>query len=145
MSMPEFREDGWLPEGHHPATWDEIESVFGGETGSRRALLTKQLLTLRDGLRICKIFGTILLDGSYISAKKEPGDFDVLLIGPADIQVRKENLPELSQWLDAEIAEKEKGYSLFYIPNDSPVIDMLKGFWDLSKEGVPKGIVEVVL
>ena len=36
MPVPEFRPDGWLPEGHHPATWDEITVRFGGVSGCRR-------------------------------------------------------------------------------------------------------------
>jgi hypothetical protein len=25
VALPEFREDGWLPEGHHAVTWEEVE------------------------------------------------------------------------------------------------------------------------
>ena len=36
MALPAFREDGWLPEGHHAATWQEVALRFGGEPSSRR-------------------------------------------------------------------------------------------------------------
>ena len=39
MPLPDFRSDGWLPEGHHAATREEIIAVFGGEPGSHRAVL----------------------------------------------------------------------------------------------------------
>ncbi len=87
----------------------------------------------------------MILDGSYISAKSEPGDFDVLLIGPSDIQLRKDIDPDLSLWLDAEIAETERGYSLYYTPVNSPMIAFLYTMFDFSKENIPKGIVEVSL
>lgn len=145
MPLPEFREDGWLPPGHYVATWEEITATFGGETGSRRAALTTALLELRDTLVANAIAGLLLLDGSYISAKAAPGDFDVLLIGPADIQVRKDTEPNLARLLDAETAERERGYSLFFIPQNSPAFGLLQTFWDFSKEGVPKGVVEVQL
>lgn len=144
MPIPEFREDGWLPVGHHAAGWEEIAIRFGGRPGSRREYLTGKLLQLRDTLRAAGIPGTILLDGSYISEKPEPGDFDILLIGPADIQVRKDTEPNLAALLDANAAE-ERGYSVFFIPEDSPVRGLLTTLWDFSKEGVAKGIVEVVL
>jgi hypothetical protein len=144
MALPDFRDDGWMPTGHHTATWDEVVDRFGGATGSRRALLTERLRKLRDDLRACNVTGIIVLDGSYISAKSEPGDFDVLLIAPADIQVRKDANPSLAVILDAEIAERN-GYPLFFIPEDSPVREMLRGLWDISKTGVPKGVVEVEL
>ena len=67
----------------------------------------------------------------------------MLLIGPADIQVRKDTEPDLARLLDAEMAEKERGYSLFFIPQDSPALGLLRTFWDVSKEGIPKGVLEV--
>jgi hypothetical protein len=53
--------------------------------------------------------------------------------------------PRLARLLDAEMAEKVGGYSLFYIPIDSPALDLLSTFWDLSKEGMAKGIIKVEL
>jgi hypothetical protein len=106
--------------------------------------LTSKLLELRDALRSFGIVGYLLLNGSFISAKATPHDFDVLLVGPADIQVRKDVEPNLAEWLDAECAER-RGYSLFYIPRDSPALALLSTFWDLSKEGVAKGFVEISL
>jgi hypothetical protein len=134
-----------LPAGHHVATWDEVVAAFGGSPGSRRAALTTALLQLRDALIAHRIPASFLLDGSYVSSKSEPGDFDVLLIGPADIQVRKDSEPDLARLLDAEAAEKERGYSLFFIPQDSPALEMLQTLWDMSKDGVIKGVVEVQL
>jgi hypothetical protein len=143
LPLPAFREDGWLPPGHHAATWDEITVIFGGTPGSRRSALTANLIELRDALIANQVSGSLLLDGSYISTKADPGDFDVLLIGSADIQVRKDREPNLADLLDAETAEKERGYSLFFLPHDSPVLGLLRTLWDVSKEGVLKGVVEV--
>lgn len=79
------------------------------------------------------------MDGSYVSTKAAPGDFDVLLIGPSDIQMRKDTEPNLAYLLDAETAEKERGYSLFFFPQDSPFLDSLRTLWDVSKEEVQRG------
>ena len=144
MPLPPFRQDGWLTAGHHSSTWEEVFERFGAEAGSRRARLSDQLRRLRDDLRACGVTGVLLLDGSYISARPEPGDFDLLLIAPADIQARKDAKPSLADLLDAEASER-RGYSLFYIPEDSPACELLSGLWDISKEGVEKGVVEVSL
>ncbi len=145
MPIPAFREDGWLPAGHHQASWDEVISRFGGDRDSRRSTLTAQLIELRDGFRRLGVVGCLLLDGSYVSAKPIPGDFDVLLVGPCNIQAMKEMSPELSQLLDAERAEKELGYSLFYIPSNSPALELLSTLWNLTKDGIEKGVIEVQL
>src|SRR5262249_47568405 len=116
----------------------------GGAPDSHRAHVTAKLLELRDALRVLGITGILLLNGSYISAKTDPKDFDVLLVGPPDIQERKDAHPELAEWLSAERAEKA-GYSLFYISEDSSYRSTLMTFWDLSKTGIPKGSVQVQL
>jgi hypothetical protein len=145
LPIPPFRADGWLPVGHHPATWEEVVARFGGGSGSRRALLTAKLLELRDALRACGVVGVLLLNGSYVSAKEEPGDFDLLLIGPADIQERKDASPELSVLLDSQEVERRYGCSLFYISSESSALGDIITLWDVTKEKVAKGSVEVRL
>ncbi|MBC7807051.1 MAG: hypothetical protein H7145_12980 [Akkermansiaceae bacterium] len=126
MPIPAFRDDGWLPVGHHAATWEEITDRFGGELGSQRSILTASLIQFRDALRGFGVSGTLVIDGSYISSKPDPKDFDVLLIGDSNLQERKDRKPLLGDLLDAEKAEKEHGYSLFYTTLDSPVLPVLR-------------------
>ena len=68
MPLPEFRPDGWLPERHHPTTWDEITRRFGGVPGSRAAVLSG-LLRWRDAACARGLAGLIILAGSFISQK----------------------------------------------------------------------------
>ena len=143
-SIPPFRDDGWLPIGHHPTTWEEIVARFKGEMASSRFESTKRLIELRDTLRRLGVSGYLLLDGSYISAKDEPKDFDLLLVASPEIQAMKDASPELARWLDSERAEKESGYSIFYCPSDSTALELLSSLWDQDKAGVPKGIVKVL-
>ena len=144
MPIPPFRQDGWLPVGHHASSWGEVLSYFGGQPNSRRARLTAELIGLRDALLAVGITGTILLDGSYISEKQEPADFDILLIGPDDIQIRKDLEPNLGDLLDVGIAEA-RGYSLLYTAENSPARDLLSTLWDFTRGGTAKGIVKLTL
>ena len=108
MPIPPFRPDGWLPSGHHLATWEEVVAVFGGRAGSRRRIVTERLLWLRDGLRRYGVRGSLLLDGSYVSAKEEPGDFDVMLIAEPGIDAMKAGKPSLAEMLDPIAAERKR-------------------------------------
>ena len=144
MPIPPFRKDGWLPVGHHKAEWPEISARFGGRTKGRRASLTAKLLELHQALQAEHVSGTILLDGSYISGKTEPEDFDVLIVGPNDLQTRKDTEPNLASLLDATKAEAQ-GYSLFFVTEASPMRKVISGIWDFSKEGIAKGVVEITL
>lgn len=68
-----FDLDGTLPSGIHWATWSEIEARFGTSPHRRRLLggLLRAASALKDaGCR------AIYLDGSFVTDKEIPNDFD---------------------------------------------------------------------
>ena len=71
--VPAFRRDGVLPPGVHSAEWPEFEQRFG-QTPHRERLLAGLL----RAARLLKLAGchTLYVDGSFITTKGEPGDFD---------------------------------------------------------------------
>ena len=71
--IPEFGADGNLPPGIYKADWAEITSRFG-ETKVRKRLLAGLLLALQQ----LKLAGCrrVLLDGSFVTSKANPGDYD---------------------------------------------------------------------
>lgn len=73
VMIPPFDERGNLPPGIHKATWNEVEIRFG-QSPKRRFLLTG----LREALTSLQRAGchTAYLNGSFTTAKEEPGDFD---------------------------------------------------------------------
>ena len=149
MPLPGFRDDGWLPEGHHPATWEEVITVFDGPSGSQRARTLANLLNWRDRLRERGITGRLILDGSFISAKPDPGDFDAILVadeGAEAILARYEKARKLVSYVYC----KEQGWGdVFFFSvaaiRKFPHMCRLDGF-DFDKiDRRPKGVVEVIL
>ena len=71
--IPDFDESGNLPPGIHDATWDEVVERYGGNR--RRERLLQGLKRALDDLRAagCQ---TVYLDGSFVTQKELPGDFD---------------------------------------------------------------------
>ena len=71
--IPGFDPSGKLPAGIHAATWTQIASRFGF-TPRRKRLLRG----LKDALQLLRAAGCqlIYLDGSFVTAKPEPADFD---------------------------------------------------------------------
>ena len=71
--IPVFDANGNLPPGIHVVTWNELVARFG-TTPHRQMLLDglrAALLSLKDsGCR------RVYIDGSFVTAKEEPGDFD---------------------------------------------------------------------
>lgn len=73
MTIPPFSDSGNLPEGIHDARWDEIVERFG--TNERRRELLDGFRRAVESLRSagCR---RAYLDGSFVTEKEEPGDFD---------------------------------------------------------------------
>lgn len=71
--LPALNSDGLLPPGIHLAEWDEVWTGFG-TTPHRRRLLSG----FRRAITALKNAGcqTVYLDGSFVTSKDRPGDFD---------------------------------------------------------------------
>jgi hypothetical protein len=137
--LPPHTRDGTLPPGVHHATWREFARRFGS-TPHRRRLLAG----LRRALKALRAAGcrTVYIDGSYVTDKEFPGDFD----GCWDIEgVDPELLdPILLNFDNRRAAQKAK-----YLGELFPA-QMGEGgsgttfldFFQIDKEsGDPKGIV----
>lgn len=132
-----------MPVGIHEATWNEVEIRFG-QSPKRRFLLAG----LREALASLQQAGchTAYLNGSFTTAKEEPGDFDACW---APMGVDLEVLdPLFLDFSNGRQAQKQRfGGELF--PADMVVeperIRILDFFQRERVSGRAKGIVEVDL
>src|SRR5436305_161606 len=72
--IPDWTADGLLPVGVHVADWPELQARYG--TNSRRRVL---LSGFRDVSMALAVAGCtrLWLDGSFITDKDTPGDYDL--------------------------------------------------------------------
>jgi hypothetical protein len=82
--IPDFREDGYLPEGLHMATEAEVTFRFGSGTRRRHRLV----LRLRRWLELSRLTRArrFLVDGSFVTAKEEPNDVDSVVLLASDFE-----------------------------------------------------------
>jgi hypothetical protein len=121
---------------------------FGGYPGTRRQRVTRGLFTWRDEVKAKGVSGWLLLDGSYVSAKEDPSDFDALLVIDEVAREILENDVEARGLLDYSEC-KNRGFDLLYYfaatVRDYPSLVHLD-LWDRDKTtGVLKGVLEVEL
>ena len=141
--IPLFDPDtGQLPPGIHHASWSEIVERYG-QTPRRRTLLAG----LEAGIAALRHAGCRILyiDGSFVGAKEDPGDFDVCWES-AGVEGRLLD-PILLTFGQRRAAQKEKYQGEFFIaqsaadPHGTRYLD----FFQHTREGVPKGIVALSL
>ncbi len=71
--IPEFDENGNLPPGVHWAEWEEFQERFGTNLTRRRMIDGLELAMTQLKAAGCR---TIYIDGSFVTSKQKPGDFD---------------------------------------------------------------------
>lgn len=145
--LPKFEPDtGNLPPGMHVAPWDEFTARFG-YTPHRLSLLTG----LKAALDALQVAGCrhAYMDGSFVTDKEVPGDFDACwdVDGVDGVELRH-LAPELLDFSKRRDAQKAAlGGDLF--PADLPANPAGTVFLDYFQRdrhsGRPKGIVMIDL
>jgi hypothetical protein len=144
MALPEFNSQGDLPEGLHKARLSEVVERFGLGTEARleaTAVLQRvhQLVTATAQLERFVVFG------SYITAKPDPQDVDVVLVMKDDFSLAM--CDEQTRVLfDHQRAEAEIGASIFWLCPSALLRGSLEDFhlgWGTKRDLTRRGIVEV--
>jgi len=142
--LPALNEDGVLPPGIHLAEWEELWTMFG-TTPHRRHLL----LGFRRAIQALKIAGCriVYLDGSFVTGKDVPGDFDACWDHEGVEFTRLD--PILLTFDAGRAAQKVKfGGELFpahAIAESSSASPFLEFFQVHKETGAAKGIIAIDL
>jgi len=140
MPIPSLTLDGLLPPGRHSATEDEVRAAFvdAYPTSGTRADLFVRWLEHRRALEL--ILGSYRqwVNGSFVTAKTDPGDIDV--VTSFDPTAIRSLLPRereaLGTLLDAIQARAAYCCHSFYVPlyplshPERPLTDAGERIWD---------------
>jgi hypothetical protein len=141
--IPPFNDSGTLPPGIHKANWHELESRFNGS--QRRVEL---LAGLREALEALRVAGcrTAYIDGSFVTAKEEPGDFDGCweAVG-VDASLLDPTLLELASPRTSQ-KERFRGelFPASFVAEPKSGARYLD-FFQRDRDGEPKGIIQIDL
>jgi hypothetical protein len=141
--VPDFRHDGYLPEGVHMATEAEVTFRFGSSTVRRRRLV----LRLRRWLELSRLTYArrFVVDGSFITAKEEPNDIDAVVLVADDFE------QQISEALDAALELEDmlltRRPEEIFAAEDTHDWDDWIEFFSRTREpdGRRKGLVEIEL
>jgi hypothetical protein len=145
MALPEFTCEGDLPDGLHKAKLAEVLRRFGsGREARRKATMVLQRVHL-----LASATGKLqrfVVFGSYITAKAEPEDVDVVLVMSDDFSLAI--CDEQTRMLfDHLRAQAEVGASIFWLCPSVLLRGTLDEFllgWGIKRDLTRRGIVEVV-
>lgn len=144
MSIPNLNLAGELHEGIHTATIDEVIAQFGSGT-PQRMTVTQRLQRIYQLAKSIGHLDRILIFRSYITAKPEPNDVDVVIIFDDDFDMAVCSA-EVKNLLNHQQAAEEFGASIFWIRPSLLFLEPLDKFiagWQVKRDGTRRGIIEV--
>ena len=140
--IPELTRKGVLPPGLHRATMSEIRRRFGNDAGVRARLMKG----FEAVVRMARKTGAskLYLDGSFVTDKKAPGDWDAVLVLPAGARISSKEAQVLA---DREALKKRHGGDLFTVMQEDEeiIVHYVEGVFAHDREGRPKGLLIVDL
>lgn len=142
--LPEFNNNGDLPEGIYQATLPEILQHFGTENAQR----------IRLGRRLERIYTLVnntgkvarfIIFGSFVTAKPIPGDVDIFLLMEDSFDVDQVS-GEAALIFDNEKAQNILGASIFWIRKIAAINGEQQSvkYWQIKRDNTRRGIVEVI-
>lgn len=146
MPIPGFADGGCLPPGIHECTLAEVAERFGRfERSSVRQTLTEKLVVFAGEARASNVVVWLGIDGSYITAKHEPNDIDLVLVLSASHNYAADLQPHVYNVVSRRRVRKRYDFDIFAAPENSPALDEHLAFFQQTRDRKPKGLLKVVL
>lgn len=144
--IPEFDESGILPQGVHWAEWSEFQEVFGTNLTRQRMIDGLELAMTQLKAAGCR---TIYIDGSFVTSKQKPGDFDACWEdNGVDINYLESIAPTLFNFALRRAEQKIK-YKGEIFPSNYPANDSGTAYIDFfqfdTRTNTRKGIIAIDL
>jgi hypothetical protein len=113
MPVPAFNEHGFLPPGVHDCTMDEIRVRFGSFQGTdRRAQLFAKLMTVHSEAKVAGIVRAIIVDGSFVTAKPDPNDIDLVIVVASDHDLAADLGPAAYNIISKKHVQRRFGFDM---------------------------------
>jgi hypothetical protein len=143
MPIPNFTSAGdFLPVSIAPAA--EVLGRFGGGSASRQEA-TASLVRIHQVAAATGKRNRLIIFGSYVTAKPDPQDVDVVLVMADDFRWH-EQAGETRDLFDHQRATQEFGASVFWVRPSAILVGTLDEFiahWQVTRDRSLRGIVEV--
>lgn len=148
MPIPALDPDGFLPAGLHDATLDELKVRFGSFQGSdRRPQLWARLLAFVSEAKASGLVHAIIVDGSFVTAKPDPNDIDLIVIVPPGHDFSTDLNPTEYSVLSKRQVHRRHGFDVLVAAADSEQCRRYLQFFQQIRfePDRSKGIVKVLL
>ena len=143
MPLPLFEPSGDLPEGLHQADVTEFFARFGSGILQRERVAARLRQTF-EVVRPLGIIARVILWGSFITAKPDPADADILWVTLPTFD-RSRLSVQVDVLFDPVLARRLYGIDVLSIPEGSAYLSTLLDGLSVTRAFTKRGLVEVRL
>lgn len=148
MPIPEFTQQGVLPNDIHDCSLEEIESIFGRfQSTDCRINLTKKLKDYINDLKKSGLGIELIIDGSYATKVENPGDIDLILVLSEDFDYSSEIRPFEYNLTSNRAVKRIYGFDVFTVKKGTDRYKRRIDFFQKVRENpdIRKGLLRIKL
>ena len=148
MAIPEVDERGFLPQGVHDASLDEVLDRFGRfRESDRRETLGRQLAAFIEEARGTGLVACLILDGSFTTSKTQPGDIDLVVVLRRGVDLLTDFRPDQYNVVSARRVRGRYPFDVFHALEGSDGLAGVVEFFSrvTGEPGLSKGMVRVAI
>lgn len=148
MPIPRLTEEGILPNSIYECSLEELENVFGQfQSTDCRIHLTRKLRAYIDELRKSGIGTELIIDGSYVTRKDNPGDIDLILVLAKDFDYSSPINPFEYNLASNKVVKRKYGFDVFVEKKGTGRYNSRIEFFQRVKENpdLTKGLLKITL
>lgn len=143
MPLPPFEPGGDLPAGLYQAGLTEFFTRFGSGTPQRERVAAR-LRQVFDLVRPLQLITRVIVWGSFITAKPDPADADILWVTLPTFD-RSQLSVQVEVLFDPVFAKRLYGIDVLSIPEGSAYLSTLIDGLSVTRAFTKRGLVEVKL
>ena len=146
MPIPPLNVGGLLPAGIHDCTVEEVRERFCRfQRSDRRFRLFEKLEVYLREVRLTSLVAWLVIDGSFVTAKEEPGDIDLIIVLKSDHDYTAQLRPFEYSVISKKRVQKRHAFDILVAAEGTPELDRYLDFFQDVKgqPGVRKGILKV--
>jgi len=131
MPIPPLDEHGFLLVGTHDCTLAEIKARFGTfQRSDRRLRLFARLEAFLAEAAASRLVVGIVVDGSFVTAKPEPNDIDLIVVVAASHDLRADLGPVAYNVVSKKRVQKRFGFDIVAVREQSLEFEDAVGFFE---------------
>ena len=148
MPIPPLDQNGLLSAGIHDCTLEELKGRFGSfQINDQRPKLFQKLLAFVGEARAAGFGRCVLIDGSFVTAKADPNDIDLVLVLPPTHDLKLDLTPAQYNLVSKRSVQKRYGFDIVAVRENTTEYDEAAAFFQQvrGQPALRKGLLRLAI